>query len=1851
MALSPIISISVTGTDQGGFSRINFSGTSVTGSAAGEIYTIRLRDFNSPYEIGAHELAGFDNRTSSSISFVDATRIVTVVPVSSSYTFWANNTLYTKTGSQTTTIPATVGENFIFFNASGVLTSSVTPWEITSDQIAPVSTIYYNGSSGTLTDERHAADRDRATHRYLHNTRGTAYDSGLAGTFTNTTFSIYPGVIYDEDIRINISSTVTNCRLWYTSASATQMTFRNNVTGAFAQNTSGTQLQFDNSGTLTNVAGVNNYVVNYVYATNDLIYPISVVVGQQEYGTLGQARLAGQLTFPNITTREWKVLYSVIYQAQGAGRVPNYIEGTDYRQVNSLPGGSVTSLPAISVTYTPTGNVSSSNVQSAIAELDSEKVAKVGDVMTGPLTGTTILSSASWVNTTSSIYPFDVNVTNAWIGTNSGTNLYVGKPNAGSFFTASLILYGLDRASYITFNGVESTWAPTFGNIRINPPPGYNTYFTSSIFVSGGITGTNVSMSSDIVSNTTVKGKTLTVMGGGTWTAGTLYSDANWGMLFRAAQHAPANAQYAWTSASGTTEFGRFSTGGRFGIGIGNVGGVEPAGMLTVKTTFADAAGVNALYVDTSGTAWTTGNLASMNNSGTNKLFVGPLGNLWTASSASFLSAFTSYVGDGLYGATAGPVRVRTPQGTNSTLFGYTDDGAGSYVPRIGFLQIAAGNVTASQASIGNEISGDMTIKNGTANTERIRIKGTDGTVGIGETVPAARVDIKHNSGGTPVLKLNNSAAGTWIQLTGTTGQDALIDSNYGFNFRVSGSTPKVYISASGWVGIGTTAPTSPLTVNGITTITGSLFATTSISGSSFTGSTGSFNTLRTTTINTQNETTSGIAFLTGAVATRYRTVFSSTWNTALDPSVPGHFTFNTTNNSGAPFIAAFQHTGSTVASIRYDGYVNLAGLLNNNCVSIANISASGTPSSTTYLRGDGVWSTASGGGVTPGGPLNSIQYNHSGAFSGTSFASLNTDPTQQNIVVSPDSDSYGDYFVARAYDNTGGSYNGASFSIYRGANRVAELHANDSTTEVNLDFYDATETRVIASTLKSADDNYTTLSSSAEIIIQPGESSQGNFKSLSVGPRVNTGGLTGTRGDQIALRFRNWSEDGSGTNSYVHLKSITDVPSGAGLLGIAFGNDDKFRMSQVINDVDENPRLSFGPHTADDIPNSIDKSGSFYIGTDTTGTLVVNSTDALAAVEFRSSGSAFLRIDHNGGSSIRAINDDLNLWSDQSYVEIGPPSGVTGTVNFNQNLSFRMFDQDGNSTSTHEFSNRWIDFPSSSAPELYLEGGGSSYRFSPANLGYNGSSFLYFGAGEQSRVGYDAVTTDLEVSSSMGIVMSASSTNISSSNVRITGTFRTAGNAQVGKLYTGPQGLQIGLGEIETGYNFGTYNFNGFTGQTGALGLNSGYTIKPGVDANSGSAALLTVDSFRNMAGTSTLLSLKNSGSVRAYVNWSGTAYFNGNVTGSTFTGSVGNFVSLTGTTTTGSVARFTTISGTTISASSYLGLPTGGSPGGPSASIQFNNGAGAFTGSANLSWNNSINHLELSGSGNAICFVPTATDPTNEANKTSIFVRNVANRDMPKWQQTDGIGHYFQPAIFNNKISWWNPQGNANTAPPLEGFSAFTTSGTLTARNVATTNLFTRVKRLGIVSAATSGSAASMFHPASQWTLGSASLGGFFFHMKFGTSDAVSHATGPRSFYGMNTGSAVPANILITTMTNCIGIGHEAADTNYRIYYGGSTAQTPVDLGANFPCNTLSADMYELYLYSSPSGTGNTVGYRVVRHGTAFSATGTLTAATVGTQLPAITTLLSPRAYRYCNNTSAVGIDVASIYLETDF
>lgn len=192
------------------------------------------------------------------------------------------------------------------------------------------------------------------------------------------------------------------------------------------------------------------------------------------------------------------------------------------------------------------------------------------------------------------------------------------------------------------------------------------------------------------------------------------------------------------------------------------------------------------------------------------------------------------------------------------------------------------------------------------------------------------------------------------------------------------------------------------------------------------------------------------------------------------------------------------------------------------------------------------------------------------------------------------------------------------------------------------------------------------------------------------------------------------------------------------------------------------------------------------------------------------------------------------------------------------------------------------------------------------------------------------------------------------------------------------------------------------------------------------------------------------------------------------------------------------------------------------------------------------------------------------------------------------------------------------------------------------------TRMKRLGYVSSATAGNSSGHYATAAQHTIGDGSgLGGFLYVVRFVVSDAATVA-GARMFVGLRNATSAPTNVEPSTLTNCLGVAQLSTSSNLHIVSGGSAAQAAIDLGSNFPANTLSADAYELALYAPPNS--QVVGYRVERLTTGQVASGTLNG-TVGTAIPAATTLLAHAVWRFNNATAlAVGIDVASVYIETD-
>jgi len=267
----------------------------------------------------------------------------------------------------------------------------------------------------------------------------------------------------------------------------------------------------------------------------------------------------------------------------------------------------------------------------------------------------------------------------------------------------------------------------------------------------------------------------------------------------------------------------------------------------------------------------------------------------------------------------------------------------------------------------------------------------------------------------------------------------------------------------------------------------------------------------------------------------------------------------------------------------------------------------------------------------------------------------------------------------------------------------------------------------------------------------------------------------------------------------------------------------------------------------------------------------------------------------------------------------------------------------------------------------------------------------------------------------------------------------------------------------------------------------------------------------------------------------------------------------------------------------------------------------------------------------------------PSVPSTGLSTYSKSVGGRNMFAQIGKSGVDYSFQPFFARNAIFSFKANGNATTSTVFGG-AAPTTNGTATTRNVVTTNFFTWMRRVGYVSSTMNNASSGLRSVALQFGRGNGTgRGGFHFVARFGISDATLVA-GARLFVGLTSSTSVLGNADPSTFTNIIGVGLDAADTTLQIMHndaGGSAVK--IDLGASFPESTVT-DFYELSLYCPPNGIE--VSYQVINLSTNASASGVIIS-----NLPISTQLLAWQIWRHNVATGlAVGIDVASVYIETD-
>jgi hypothetical protein len=313
------------------------------------------------------------------------------------------------------------------------------------------------------------------------------------------------------------------------------------------------------------------------------------------------------------------------------------------------------------------------------------------------------------------------------------------------------------------------------------------------------------------------------------------------------------------------------------------------------------------------------------------------------------------------------------------------------------------------------------------------------------------------------------------------------------------------------------------------------------------------------------------------------------------------------------------------------------------------------------------------------------------------------------------------------------------------------------------------------------------------------------------------------------------------------------------------------------------------------------------------------------------------------------------------------------------------------------------------------------------------------------------------------------------------------------------------------------------------------------------------------------------------------------------------------------------------------------GGSPAGNTGEVQYNN-AGAFAGAADV---------EIEG-GQLRLLVPSSVPTAPAAGGCKLYSLSSATRAMPAYSPPTGTASFLQPHFGHKSVS--AAQAVLGATTPSNFGVGLTGTGTATLSSWASTSLYSKLNRMEyLVTVASATAVAGWRYATARWTVGSTSssdnAGGFYYTCTWGPATGVANTTS-RAFTGMASSTAAPTDVEPSSITNIVGMGWDAADTNIQVMHRGAGAVTKLDLGVSFPVPTVDrTSIYKLTMYS-PSSTTQTINY-VVDNLT----TGATVSGTINTNLPSTTTPLAPRSWMSVGGTSSVvGVMFSKLYIEND-
>lgn len=280
-----------------------------------------------------------DQRTATTISFVDGTRTFTIAPTGTDFHFYELGDKYLKTASDSVVIDGVTGDHIIYYD-SGVLSSLANPSGLQINDIilnkCIVAYIYWNSISASsiiVQDERHGISMSPETHSYLHQRFGAFYVSGLAlndfviglGSLdSHAQFSVSTGVIKDEDISHTISAIASTTGLRYMYRSGASGDWYDGTNAGFSFPVGATPLPQYNEFTgatwqLTEI-GSGDYMNLHIFTNGDIDGKPFVLLGTSSYtnASTANAGQADELTaiLGNLPAPEFVLIGSVIIEGK-----------------------------------------------------------------------------------------------------------------------------------------------------------------------------------------------------------------------------------------------------------------------------------------------------------------------------------------------------------------------------------------------------------------------------------------------------------------------------------------------------------------------------------------------------------------------------------------------------------------------------------------------------------------------------------------------------------------------------------------------------------------------------------------------------------------------------------------------------------------------------------------------------------------------------------------------------------------------------------------------------------------------------------------------------------------------------------------------------------------------------------------------------------------------------------------------------------------------------------------------------------------------------------------------------------------------------------------------------------------------------------------------------------------------------------------------------------------------------------------------------------------------------------------------------------------------------------------------